>query len=176
MNIQPIRPLNFYASVPATEYQMKALMTFMMDKYAAANIYDDVKEEFGVKVAEKRCEALGINIDKAVLLMVSAILPDNPATIVMYLHAIYQEQLRSDSLDMRFSIEEFCELFPNGYPTKETLSVAWDAQKYDPKERPSGQPDNRIDNPEHFKAKAPYEQQDVNDPARIFLDLMKKSR
>lgn len=141
-----IKPLNFYPCVVMDEIQSRALVTFIMEPEKLPAFYDQAKEEFIVKMCEKRCEVLEINIDQAVLLYITLVLAPNPAVVVMYLHAIAQK-----TRNEVFTINDFCELFPNGFPTEETLNEAWDAQKVRDAKIGMGN-DNLLDNPDVFKA------------------------
>lgn len=141
-----IKPLNLYTQTPCDEDVFRALTAMLLNPAIADDIYTQVKDSFLVGVFEKRAEYFGVRVDKGVTVFVCGMLCRNPASVVMYLHAIYHH----DPLGMNFGLNDLCELFPNGFPDDATLKQAWRAQK-DP--IPKDMQDNLIDNPEIFRAR-----------------------
>lgn len=147
MNPLAIKPLNLYPVVPMEKDTQQIMLALLTNPDMADLFYADVKDTFPVKVCEKRCEVLDIKIDKATLVFVSTALSHTPAEVVMYLHAIYQDMVKRGS--ELFTFSDLCFLFPAGFPAKDVMSIAWDAQKGDSRNLPGG---NLIDSAEHFKA------------------------
>lgn len=148
-----IKPINLYPVELMSEELSQILTKLMLYPELAAKMYEDVKNEFGVKMCEKRCEVLNVELDKATLIFISCVLAKSPATVVQYVHAIYQAQVVE--LDFRpFTLIDLCELFPDGFPTDESLQAAWDAQKIPATDRSGMIGDNTIDIPAIFRT--PY--------------------
>lgn len=148
-----IKPINLYPVELMSEETSQILTKLMLYPELAGQMYEDVKNEFGVKICEKRCEVLNVKIDKATLIFVACVLAENPAVIVQYVHAIYQAQVVELEF-MPFTLVDLCELFPNGFPTEESLQAAWSAQKIPVTDRSGVIGDNTIDNPVIFRT--PY--------------------
>lgn len=147
-NAKSIKPLNLYPQSRMSEEQTQAIMNLTLNPEVGAEVYDEgVKlRDFAIMVGKKRAEVLEINIDKSAMVFICGVLAKNPATIVMYLHAVYQWQIRN--YGKQFGITEMCYLFANGFPSESVLRDAWDAQK-------DANGHNLIDMAEVFKA--PYQ-------------------
>lgn len=146
--MKSIKPLNLYPQARMSEEATQAIMNLSLNPEMGAEVYDECVQlqDFAVMVGKKRVEVLDIKINKAALIMICGVLAKNPATIVMYLHAVYQWQIRNSGKE--FDLTALCFMFANGFPSESVLQDAWDAQK-------DANGHNMIDNSEIFKT--PYQ-------------------
>ena len=99
---------------------------YMADKETVHRIIA-ASNDFAVKVTQKRASWAGLEADPAVILFVSTIV-DTPGEAVMWVHALRSWQMRNAG--QRLTLEVLCtKLFPFGFPTKDALQKAWEAQK-----------------------------------------------
>lgn len=146
-----IKPINLYPVEPMSKDTGQIMTNLLFNRELGKQMYEDVKEEFAVKMCEKRCEVFNVKLDKATLIFISCVLSKNPAMIVQYVHAIYHSQV--GALDV-FSMTDLCELFPDGFPTDASMQAAWIAQKIPATDRSGMIGDNTIDIPAIFRT--PY--------------------
>lgn len=104
-------------------------------------VREDLKDNFSLKLFGARCPE-NFKICDKVRLFVCSELVESPADIMLYLHAIYDDARKRGALNVEYTLDKFCELFPMGFPTRDSMSTLWDAQKC---ERKPGTSDNLID-------------------------------
>lgn len=104
---------------------MDTELTQLMMAVMLGNLKRDVLEEmFLYKVVKARADALGLTINPQ-LVDFLAILCKSPSESSMYLSLLRQEQEDGNPA----TLENFVNIFPWGFPTQDTLSTLWDAQK-----------------------------------------------
>jgi hypothetical protein len=81
---------------------------------------------FAVDVLMRRSDAIGLHMLARAFAPV-AMFCDSPGCLIIFAHALRSWQLRNGDA----TISDLRPLFPNGFPTRETLSEAWNAQKYE---------------------------------------------
>ena len=81
----------------------------------------ELANDFGFKVLCSRAEHFGLDLSPATKVFLR-ILANSPGSIVMYLVVLR-------SIDNSFNLTKLAETFPHGFPTEESLSKMWDAQK-----------------------------------------------
>lgn len=137
--------LNSIAKLPQTpisKEQSKALVTLIfMDDAQVSDVMSKVSEEFIVKLFKARCHP-EMNVDDRVCLFLSLYITQSPGELMLYLHSIYVDAKLCNLLDKRYTLDHLCLLFAHGFPSREELSKAWDAQK---RKRVGTQSDNSID-------------------------------
>lgn len=100
----------------------------------------DIEIPWLVKVIQKRVEiCFDYTITDFRLLFFIALLSETPGNAVMYLTYIqyYYKKLLTEGAPILpdgaskidVDLQAFCEIFPNGFPSKEDLLTVWDAQK-----------------------------------------------
>jgi hypothetical protein len=116
--------------------------------------------DIGYQIADKRSEAMGLEINAAVKIFLIGYLCDRAGTVVFYLSYL---RLVQQETGRPINMTEFAQIFPMGYPNEETLSLLWSAQKLNGATRKAlavkyGFPDNHfndnlLDNLSWFKTK-----------------------
>ena len=107
-------------TVPMDDDLTRIMMAVML-----GNINREFLEDmFTYKVVMARSETLGLNIEQQVADFL-AVMCHSPGDITMYLSLLRQEQEDGEEINMT----NFVNLFPWGFPTQDTLSTLWDAQK-----------------------------------------------
>lgn len=111
---QPVMPMNEQISA------MFFNMTVMENQQRKLNI-PEIQNQFLYQLIEKRAEYIGLELsDQAkVFLMFET---KSPGTAVMYLYA-----LRSKFTSV--TMNDLANVFPEGFPTEDTLEKMWDKQK-----------------------------------------------
>lgn len=105
--------------------KMDEELTMMMMNIMMGGVNREKMDEvFTYKVAKSRAEHIGLIADQQLLDFLVMLCP-SPGDIVMYLSLLRQEQLEGKTATM----ENFCYLFPFGFPNRDELGVIWDAQK-----------------------------------------------
>ena len=114
---------------PMTAEATNVFMTCCLSEAAPDFPPERLKAAFPYQVAIKRFEALGVNVSPAVVAFIACVC-SNPAQIVMYVMAIKGayliDKVRGGGT---FTMDNLAHLFPNGFPTEQQLSEAWDRQK-----------------------------------------------
>jgi hypothetical protein len=82
---------------------------------------ESMNDLFMYQVVTGRADAIGLVMDQK-LKNFMACLCQSPGDSTMYLSF-----LRNEGTHM--SMEQFAELLPNGYPTRDEMEILWDAQK-----------------------------------------------
>lgn len=123
-----ITPLYDYPQHPMTEAFTALFIHLMLAKSETIKIMtEEIREEFLFKVMEKRLNALNIQVTPTLKILIM-MLAENPATVVLYVHALYvMTQERGPGV--RLNSDDFCKKFANGFPDTTTLHLAWDSQK-----------------------------------------------
>ena len=90
-----------------------------------SNLGED--DPYPLHILGRRVTAIGLNITTVAGLFI-ALLSSSPGELVMYAHFLKAEQVRRNG--QKITIEVLGkEIFPNGFPTKESLQSLWDMQK-----------------------------------------------
>lgn len=105
---------------PMTDTRTKLMLTVMMGGVNR----EKMDEYFMYKVINGRAEALGLDIDQD-LKDFLALMCISPGDVTMYVALLRQEQAEGKEASM----DNFIELFPNGFPNREDLGDLWDVQK-----------------------------------------------
>lgn len=82
---------------------------------------DEFKTEYLFSLVTKRANMIGLKISDPLCLFLS-FLCSTPADAVMYLYAL---RARTEEA----SIHSLCEMFPDGFPSEESMQAVWDLQK-----------------------------------------------
>jgi hypothetical protein len=130
------------SQTPMNKDQSKALVTLLlMDDKQVSDVTAKASGEFIVKLFKARCHP-EMNVDDRVCLFLSIYIAQSPGELMLYLHAIYVDAKKCGLLDKTYTLDHLCLLFDTGFPNREELSKAWDAQK---RKRVGTQSDNSID-------------------------------
>lgn len=84
---------------------------------------------FLFQVIEKRIHAYNFTIKGHDLIMFLCAISESPGTAVMYL--TYLSWYAHKHGITEYTLAEFCNVFPMGYPSKHDLQKMWDSQKYE---------------------------------------------
>jgi hypothetical protein len=83
--------------------------------------------DLGVEIIHTRSQHIGLQISGQVFALIRTI-SDSPGTIVMWLHALRSWQVRNGGRLVDMDLISM-QLFPMGFPTRDALQAAWEAQK-----------------------------------------------
>jgi len=97
------------------------LLSCLIGEKESIPMPDEIKEEYLFRLAAKRADAIGLKISEPLCLFL-CFLCSTPADAVMYLYAL---RARTEEA----SIHSLCEMFPDGFPSEESMQAVWDLQK-----------------------------------------------
>jgi len=124
-----MKPLYEYAQTPMTNEQTQMLMgLYLLPEDSIKQAIADVSDEFLYKVIRKRLDVLALNVDDRVILLILGTLAEStPGAVALYVHALFHMKLKNNPAVI--DLDEFVKFFHSGFPSKQALSEAWDAQK-----------------------------------------------
>jgi hypothetical protein len=127
-----------FFSLPCDNSHTNLFKTLALNVDERLMMADDLYvNSFMRQMIVKRAEYIGLKIDEKPIAFL--VLTCNPGKAIMYLYALRHWQFASvsgNTVDGKIqqeviSIDTMTSLFPNGFPTEESLSRAWDNQKLD---------------------------------------------
>lgn len=114
--------------LPMTNKQVETFisMDFLeRDKTAQAGVLDDLKNNFGWNVIQKRADLYKLKYSVPMLVFVCT-LCDSPGKAVMWVHALKRLEQK---LGREVGMTELAHAFPMGFPIDPALHALWEAQK-----------------------------------------------
>lgn len=93
------------------------------------NIHKDfMREVFGYQVLNKRLEVcFNYTLSVPAKVFLTILTKNNPGNIVMYL--TYLQYISKKKNLKNITIGDICSIFPNGFPSADSLEKVWDGQK-----------------------------------------------
>lgn len=126
--LSDIIPLYEYQQTPMTPQFTRIFQSLLMASDASVNsMIEDVENEFLYKILDKRLNAFGISVTPVIKLFI-LMLAENPAVVVMYIHALYVISEKQGP-GVCLTTTDFCSRFADGFPSKAELAKAWAHQK-----------------------------------------------
>lgn len=129
-----VKPLSAYPVQGMTQEQQELFLRFhLLDKdLAGKELPPELQEALSkmrmYQMLHSRCLMAEMQVSELVLAYISDSLSyGNPGIGSMYIHAI-QYAMAKKQLSA-FTWNDFVNLFANGFPSRDTCALAWDAQK-----------------------------------------------
>lgn len=101
---------------------------WMMENNKDQEFLKAMSESFIFRVVNSRASHIGLKIDEWTKANLAAICRV-PGVAVMYVHALKHWQLIND--DREIDVDQFVQIFNEGFPSNEDLMNLWDDQKID---------------------------------------------
>jgi len=103
-------------------------MSLLMMEFDKKKMNDIPKELlFAYEVTRTRSESIGLKINQPAIFLISFVAEGIPGTIIMFLYFLRHFQINNNN---EITIDLIArEIFPFGFPSKESLSELWDEQK-----------------------------------------------
>lgn len=136
-----VTPLHEYQTSAMDEETSRLFLGLMLNfapgsDEAIDSLKPELEKEFAYKVLSGRLEYSGLEVDFNVKAFLAMTFP-NPGNLVMFVHSIYHSQFRVEGES--FSMADFTNTYPMGFPDETVMNYAWDSQKT------NGQPGNALD-------------------------------
>jgi hypothetical protein len=93
-------------------------------------IGDHPEATSSIKIIVGRGRYVELAMNAQATVFISVLCKGRPGTMVMWVHALRSWQVRNGNRVIDLDVLGM-QLFPNGFPTENALSTAWDAQKGD---------------------------------------------
>lgn len=126
-----VKPLNEFPVQTMTQDQANLFVRFNLlskDGPVPDELLKALNSLRSFQMMSSRCLSCGLKVNPLVQgFIVDSLAQGNPGNLSMYVMAIQLYMLRNKIEE--FGWDDFVNLFPNGFPSQETLSQAWDAQK-----------------------------------------------